>query len=259
MIFILGFSKSEQVSTLSNSAVTIGAISLQDFEVPTSIQFGGRQRLVIHRTSNGARTVEPLGPDDSQIRFQGIFSGPNAEPRVRALNDLRLSGSVVLLTWQSFQYQIVVESLTAIYYSQWWISYHISCVIIHQAGVGLGGLDAPQAVMTAALLNASLAVAEMQISLAALSSALGQDDALVAGTSAFANATTAAAGALNAIQHELDEQSNNLIAAEQDFSGPAIAASRFTGQLNCTGSLASAAYARSQVGRICSGLAASEE
>lgn len=67
----------------------IGPIDLYDFEVPPSISFGGCHRLAVHKLASGERLIEPLGPDDDDIQFQGVFSGPDAELRARALDVLR--------------------------------------------------------------------------------------------------------------------------------------------------------------------------
>ena len=96
---------------MTNSPIQIGPINLQDFEVPTSVRFGGRQRLAVHRLAGGHRIVEKLGPDDDEITFKGTFSGPNAKSRVRTFDDLRLSGAIVWLTWESFKRRVVVRRI----------------------------------------------------------------------------------------------------------------------------------------------------
>jgi hypothetical protein len=164
---------------LSNHAITIGSINLQDFEVPTSIHFGGRQRLVIHRTSDGTRVIEPLGPDDSEIRFSGIFSGTNAETRARALDNLRLSADAVWLTWQSFRYKIIVGDFAATYQSRWWIPYRLSCVVVHQEGIRPTLLLSTQALIFGALSSAQTALAGVDVDTTALSSALMNSGALI--------------------------------------------------------------------------------
>jgi hypothetical protein len=73
----------------------LGSIDLQDFEVPQSVRFGGRHRLNVHVLAGGRRIVERLGPDDTEIQFRGTFSGPAAESRARAFDNVRLSGEIV--------------------------------------------------------------------------------------------------------------------------------------------------------------------
>ena len=50
-------------------AVTIGSITLRDFEVPSIVRFGGMQRLVEHRLGGGGRVIDALGSDDDDISF----------------------------------------------------------------------------------------------------------------------------------------------------------------------------------------------
>src|SRR6476620_7719754 len=117
---------------MQTSPIQIGDIDLQDFEVPPSIRFGGSHRVVIHRLSGGGRVLERLGPDDGDIYFSGTFSGLYAEARMRAMDSLRLTGEVVWLTWDAFRYQVVVRTFTANFHSPWWMSYHVSCVVVQQ-------------------------------------------------------------------------------------------------------------------------------
>src|ERR1700722_8425959 len=114
----------------------LGSIDLQDFEVPQSVRFGGRHRLNVHVLAGGRRIVERLGPDDTEIQFRGTFSGPAAESRARAFDNVRLSGEIVWLTWDSFRRQVIIKSFIADYHSPWWISYQISCVVAHQVRIG---------------------------------------------------------------------------------------------------------------------------
>jgi len=103
------------VIILQKSPIQLGSINLQDFEIPQTLRFGGRHRLTVHSLANGRRIVERLGPDDDEIRFQGSFSGPTAEGRARAVDNLRLSGEIVWLTWESFRRLTIVKSFTADY------------------------------------------------------------------------------------------------------------------------------------------------
>lgn len=206
---------------------------------------------MIHRVSDGTRTVEPLGPDDSQIRFQGIFSGPDAELRARALNDLRLSGLDVWLTWQSFRYKVIVESFLAAYHSRWWISYRLSCTVVHQSGVAPAGISSTEAIISLALNSASASIAGTQVNLTDLSTAIGLTGALTVGTAAHTRAAAVASIAFTAVQNEVDQQSTNLITAPPSLGGPAQTASYFTQQVVGAASLANAVNARAHIGRIC--------
>ena len=84
----------------------------------------------MHRLAGGIRAVELLGPDESDIWFQGVFSGRDAESRTRALDTLRIAGDTVRLTWQSFQYDVIVRTFRARYSNPWWINYTVGLLVV---------------------------------------------------------------------------------------------------------------------------------
>lgn len=231
---------------MQDSPIQIGTIHLQDFEIPASVRFGGRHRLAVHILSGGKRVVERLGPEDGEIVFQGTFSGPNAEARVRLFDNLRLSGEIVWLTWESFRRRVVVKSFIADYHSPWWIPYHVSCTVVHQAGI----LTAQTSVL-GTLLSADLAAALSSdggstIQLTSLQSSLSRPNAVTIGTSDQSQALAAIGVALNGIDRQIAQQSTWL-------TNPAGASSNveeMTNTVDCAGSLASAVNIRSYIGRI---------
>ncbi len=91
--------------------------------------------MAVHKSANGTRIIDTLGPDDNDIQFRGIFSGQLAASRARALNDMRLAGVPIWLTWSTFRYRVIVKSLRLDYHSQSWILYQASCIIVDQPGV----------------------------------------------------------------------------------------------------------------------------
>lgn len=140
----------------------IGALTLQDFEVPTWVTFGGSHRVAVHRSATGQRIVEDLGPDDSDVYFQGVFSGPLAEGRGRALNTLRLSAMPVWLSWSTFRYRVIIRDLQIQYQGPQWIRYSASCLILDQpGGSGLFAIVATEVaadMLTALPLSAAIGV-----------------------------------------------------------------------------------------------------
>jgi hypothetical protein len=234
--------------------MAIGPISLYDFEVPTSIRFGGRQKLVIHRTSDGTRFVEPLGPDDSEISFEGIFSGARAESRARELNNLRLSGARIWLTWQSFRYRIIVEEFTAAYNSRWWIPYRVSCVVVHQPGINSSSLLTVQSIMLGALAGAASALIGSDIDTSALSTAITNGNALTFGSSANASAVATTNQLLSTVQASINSNSASLANSPGHSEFSSSTASAFVAQVGCSASLASATVAKAYIGMIGSSL-----
>ncbi len=121
---------------MNAGTLTLGPIVLRHFEIPALIEFGGSQRLAVHRLSTGVRTTEVLGPDDADIVFSGILSGPSASTRSRELNTLRRLGKVLQLSWNRYTYLVVIREFRANYANDWWIPYRISCSVVDDAGAG---------------------------------------------------------------------------------------------------------------------------
>lgn len=99
-------------------------------EIPSGINFGGRQRLTVHGLPGGLRILDALGRDDAQIAFAGVFTGPDATLRARSLDELRVAGAPMPLTWDVFFYTVVIAEFRADYRNRWWIPYRISCTVV---------------------------------------------------------------------------------------------------------------------------------
>jgi hypothetical protein len=112
-----------------STALLLGPIVFRQFEIPLSINFGGRQRLAIHRLANGGRVVDALGPDEADVKFSGIFTGTDAALRAIELDGLRASGVVLPLTWSIFAYGVVIKAFSADFRNDNWIPYSIRCVV----------------------------------------------------------------------------------------------------------------------------------
>jgi hypothetical protein len=235
---------------LSASIITIGPISLTDFEIPQSVRFGGRHRLTIHSLSDGRRIVEKLGPDDSDIQFQGTFSGPTAETRVRAFDNLRLSGELVWLTWQSFSRQVIVKSFVATYKTPWWIPYQVSCTVVNQARSTSSPVINLAATLSADLNYALSAATGSDTSLTALQAALSTSNALIAGTSNQSEAIAMANSTLAVVNNTIISQSAAITVPIISTSNGGEMGSLYANRVNSAGLLASAVNVRSYVGRI---------
>jgi hypothetical protein len=236
---------------LQDSPIHIGPISLQGFEIPASVRFGGRQRLVTHNLHGGRRYVERLGPDDGEIAFEGTFSGVNAEARVRAFDTLRLSGAIVWLQWETFRRQVVVKSFITEYHSPWWICYKVSCVVVHQSGVTLSSNNTNLSLITADINAALAAASNSPVSLSQLETSVSQPNALISGTSSQGVAIAAVGSALEAINSQIDQQSD-LVASplSEEAAGPMGFSQGITLMVEGAELLARAVNARSYVGRI---------
>ena len=194
--------------------------------------------------------MERLGPDDGEVTFEGTFSGSNAEARVRALDNLRLSGEVVWLTWESFRRLVVVKSFVAEYHSPWWIPYKISCVVFQQSFATSSQASTLSALISADLGNAVSAVAGSSISLASLQAALSNANALTTGTSNQMQAVAAVGATLDAINSQIALQSSLMAGPIGASSDPASISQALATAVNSAGALAAAVNAGSYVGRI---------
>lgn len=115
---------------MPQAVLSLGPISFQEFEIPPSITFGGRQRIATHYLSSGARQIDTLGPDDAAISFAGILSGSNAAIRAREIDTLRSLGTPLLLAWSNFQYSVIISEFQAEYRNRRWIPYRLACTVV---------------------------------------------------------------------------------------------------------------------------------
>jgi hypothetical protein len=137
---------------MPETALSLGPIVFRDFEIPSAITFGGRQRLATHYLSTGRRVTDVLGPDDATIIFTGVLSGALATQRAREIDTLRSLGQPLTLAWNSFSYLVIIGQFRAEYRNQWWVPYTISCAVLENP-------------ITAGLLSALSATAEALVGL----------------------------------------------------------------------------------------------
>jgi hypothetical protein len=232
------------------SPISIGTIDLKDFEVPSSVRFGGRHRLAVHKLSDGRRTVETLGPDDGEISFRGTASGADADARIRAINRLRLSGEAVWLAWESFRYRVVVKSLMMEYQSPWWIPFRVSCAVVDQEGINGSASSALWAMISADLGSALSAADGQSIDLGSLQIALASSNALTAGTFNRAQTVSTVDATLIPIRSQISQASAILVSPGAPNNGADGYSSAFAAKVACAGSLATAVNISAYVGRI---------
>ena len=143
---------------MSDIVLLLGPIGFKDFEIPANIGFGGEQRLAVHKLLGGARVIDALGRDDTEITFNGIFSGSDATLRARGLDVLRAQGLPLPLTWDVFFYMVVIRSFEADYRSGWWIPYRIACTVVRDEAGAL--IDAGISLATSAVSDVASAVGQ---------------------------------------------------------------------------------------------------
>jgi len=229
----------------------IGSIQLSDFEVPPSIKFGGKYRVAVHKSANGVRVIDKLGPDDNDIEFRGIFSGPQAELRARALNDMRLNGVPVWLSWNAFRYRVLVTAIRLDYRTRSWILYEVTCLIVDQSGAPNVAVVAAAAQIAADVASAVGAAAPLGIDLTPISS-------LLPSTAIYPLASSTRASALTQLDNYRIEIANFLSLPNSidnmAFSSAPEFAESFTSTVTNAGLASTAVVATAYLGRISTSL-----
>lgn len=232
---------------MSDLVLLLGPVTFQDFELPASINFGGKQRLALHRLPGGGRVIDALGRDDAQIHFSGIFSGSDATLRARSLDELRAAGTPLPLTWDVFFYTILISDFRADYRNGWWIPYQITCTVIRDEAADLA--QPIGSLVTATLADVGAAViyaTDAGLDLAPVQTALTTPDATVRGTVAYTvalanlrsaqSSITTLVSAANAALSVIDF--GNMVSSDDGVTGllDAASASGQLGSLTSSGS-----------------------
>jgi hypothetical protein len=129
---------------MSNTHLKLGPVAFQNFEIPSKINFGGQQRVIVHTLADGSRVTDVLGPSDSDLQFSGVMSGTDATERAILLDKLRVAGDALSLTWDVFFYSVILNRLTIEFQSEFWIPFSISCTIINQTVAQTSSLSETQ-------------------------------------------------------------------------------------------------------------------
>ena len=185
---------------MANTILLLGPVVFQDFEVPCGINFGGKQRLAVHRLPGGLRVIDALGRDDADIGFTGIFSGPDATVRARLLDEMRASGALLPLTWDVFFYTVVIAQFQADYTMNNWIPYKIICTVLRDEASAL--IESALSLGATLLNDVGTAIgqaASAGIDLSSLQTTLSDPSATVRDTSAYGGAQTGLASAQSSL------------------------------------------------------------
>ena len=118
------------VLTGGAAPVTLGSITFPELEIPEQASYGGEQMMKVHKLPGGARVIDSMGRDDLDINWHGILEGPNATPRALQIDQIRIQGLPVQLSWDMLGWTVVVKRFVANYVHRNWIPYEISCVVL---------------------------------------------------------------------------------------------------------------------------------
>jgi len=112
------------------STLIIGGISLSEWEIPEKINFGGKQKVVVHKLIGGTRVVDAMGPDPTDVTWSGRFRGPSAVDRAQALDAMRAAGAEVPLFYLSTFVTVVITDFRADAERPYEIPYSITCTVV---------------------------------------------------------------------------------------------------------------------------------
>lgn len=132
---------SDAVSTVAglfggSGLVQLDRVTFASFEVPEKITWGGQQQLTVHKLIGGARVIDAMGRDDQPLSWSGYLQGSNATLRARQIDELRLAGNPISLTWGDFNYTVVIQSFECDFTKPHWQPYRLSCVILRDEAQG---------------------------------------------------------------------------------------------------------------------------
>jgi hypothetical protein len=218
----------------------LGPVLFQDFEIPSGINFGGRQRLALHRLPGGSRVIDAMGRDDAQIGFSGVFAGSDATLRARSLDEMRAAGIVVPLTWDVYYYTVLISDFHADYRCGWWIPYRVTCTVLRDEA---SALIQPIVSLAGAVLSdvgtGTNYAEDAGLDFSALQSTIAAPGARMRGTAAYTIAQSSLVDAQSSIDASINSANITLENTNIDGSGSAqdsvtglLEASRATGQLS---------------------------
>jgi hypothetical protein len=209
---------------MSDVALLLGPVVFQDFEVPSGINFGGGQRLAVHRLPGGARVIDALGRDDAQISFSGIFTGPDATLRARSLDELRVAGLPLPLTWDVFFYTVMISVFHADYRNRWWIPYRLVCTVVQDEASGLQHLAGSLIAAVIEDIGAATAYASAGgVDLSPLQTALVTPGAATRGTAAYTSSQSYLTDARSSLNTSIDAAGARLTGIDLEGAGSAQA------------------------------------
>jgi hypothetical protein len=110
--------------------LTLGQVTFTNFEIPESINFGGSQALAEKRFVGGRRDIHAMGGFDGDISWSGLMFESTASFRAQFLDNMRIAGAALPLTWGIFNYLVVIKEFNANFERSYQIPYSITCTVI---------------------------------------------------------------------------------------------------------------------------------
>lgn len=131
----------------------LGPFEFTDFAVPTNMPYGGKQQTVVHKMPGGARTIDTMGPDDTDYSWSGILWGNNASSSMALLNALRRAGDELGFSWGAESRTCVIGDCT-FEVEKWTCIHYKITIIFSDTGDSIGLIPALGTVVLADLASA---------------------------------------------------------------------------------------------------------
>jgi len=221
---------------MQNVTLSLGDVTFGGFEIPASVSIDGKQRLAIHRLMGGAQVIDVLGRDKETVSWSGVLSGANAVLRSCALDRLRLAGLPLMLSWDVYTFEVLIDGFTAEYRNPSWIPYSLSCSVLQDVSSPVVGTN----FVAIDLINSDVASSAQYANVSGLQSILSSGG-IVPGSAAYAAAIAAGYSA------------QSMMSAQMVTAGAALSGN-FTTTLAACGTMAGLAAGTAYLGRAIANL-----
>lgn len=242
---------------MSGVTLFLGPVKFENFELPGAINFGGSQRLTVHNLYGGARVIDSLGREDTDLSFSGVFSGSNATLRARLLDEMRVSGLVYPLTWDVFLYSVIIKRFKADYRAGWWIPYQITCAVLRdEASAVIELATSATATILADVVTAGDYGSHAGVDVGGVQAALSPSDAVTPGSSAYTSAVAALNQTSANVATSISTTETSLTGYNESAAGtPLSAIEGLNAAVSVAGQLSSLVTAQAYLGRAATNLA----
>lgn len=244
---------------LGQTDVTLGGFlfSGATIAVPAEMRWGTQQRVVRHVLPGGTVKINVMGVDWPPISFRGVFDGPTAGDRAKALSRLTAAGKPLTLTWMDRIFLVVISRFRATDTTDGWVAYDIHCEVLADADQ-IAGPPAPPSLLQQikADINAAMGlVGQIGTVVSAVQMAMLVAGSFTLGTAPNA-ALVASIAAFQASQQEVQASAESGLSSlgGQGAGGASGAVNWLTYGATLAGNLAQAMTASGNIGRAITNL-----
>jgi hypothetical protein len=90
------------------ASLILGGVIFKHFEIPSRLTFPMAHRYNIHKQVGGGRVVDAMGQDPQPRQWAGRFTGVDATPRARMLEQMTAQGRELPLVYGSFMNMVLI-------------------------------------------------------------------------------------------------------------------------------------------------------